>query len=89
MADTKPHQLPDEMLTFDILKPAAALAPRLGRLSVPGRATLNTPHHVAITSRGVVPHLAQDVLKKNTNISSFYIALEDCEITKPNHGING
>ncbi|GME66355.1 Queuine tRNA-ribosyltransferase-like protein [Neofusicoccum parvum] len=77
MADTKLHQLPEEMLTFEVLKPAAVLAPRLGRLSIPGRATLSTPHYLAVTSRGVVPHLAQDILKRHTDISSLYIALED------------
>ncbi|OJD32967.1 trna-guanine transglycosylase family protein [Diplodia corticola] len=77
MEDAKLHRLPDTMLNFEILKPAAALAPRLGRLSVPGRTTLHTPHHIALTSRGVVPHLTQDVLKKHTGLNSFYVALED------------
>lgn len=89
MAETKLHRLPDEMLTFEVLKPAASLAPRLGRLSIPGRATLNTPHHIAITSRGVVPHLAHDVLRKHTDINSLYFALEDCELPPTLDSLNG
>lgn len=89
MADTKLPQRPEEMLTFEVLKPAAALAPRLGRLSLPGRATLSTPHYIANTSRGVVPHLAQDVLKQHTEINTFYIALEDCKLFRPSCLANG
>ncbi|KKY28112.1 putative trna-guanine transglycosylase family protein [Diplodia seriata] len=87
MAD-RLHQLPDEMLNFEILKPAATLAPRLGRLSVPGRTTFNTPHYIALTSRGVVPHLAPDVLKKHTDLNSFYIALEDSSAANTNSTIS-
>ena len=52
---------------------------RLGTLSCHGRITINTPHYVALTSRGAVPHLTQDMLRDNTAIKGMYAALEDCE----------
>ncbi|KAF2140149.1 uncharacterized protein K452DRAFT_252796, partial [Aplosporella prunicola CBS 121167] len=64
-------------LTFETSSPDSILAPRIGKLSIPGRATLDTPHYVGYTSRGVIPHLTQDMLRKNTDINSMYLALED------------
>ncbi|KAK6410610.1 hypothetical protein LTR81_015242 [Elasticomyces elasticus] len=79
MAPSEPHslaQLPDEM--FSIIKAASAgLAPRLGRLSLPGRKVVETPHYLAITSRGAVPHITQDTYVRDTNISGVYVGLED------------
>ncbi|KAK5694685.1 hypothetical protein LTR97_009275 [Elasticomyces elasticus] len=81
MASSEPHslaQLPDEM--FSIIKAASAgIAPRLGRLSLPGRKVIETPHYLAITSRGAVPHITQDTYVRDTNISGVYVGLEDCE----------
>lgn len=75
-------QLPDEM--FSIIKSAQnGLGPRLGRLGIAGRKTLETPHYLAITSRGVVPHLSQDTFTRDTNINGVYVPLEDCEFTHP------
>lgn len=53
--------------------------PRLGRLACQGRNSIETPHYLAITSRGSVPHLSQDVVNENTAINGVYTALEDCE----------
>ena len=72
--------LPDEMLRF-VLESSHNLlrAPRLGQLVSHGRPPIHTPHYVAATSRGVVPHLSQDVFQKHTDISAVYMGLEDCE----------
>lgn len=56
--------------------------PRLGRLSCQGRIPIDTPHYLAISSRGIVPHLTQDMVKENTSITGLYAALEDCESLK-------
>lgn len=70
--------LPDEM--FTIIKSASqGLGPRLGRLSVPGRKTFDTPHFLGITSRGVIPHVTQDMFARDTNIKGVYVPLEDCK----------
>lgn len=72
-------QLPDEM--FSIIKSTThthTLSPRLARLSLPGRRILDTPHYLATTSRGVVPHLTQDTFRRDTSINGVYVALEDC-----------
>ena len=53
--------------------------PRIGRLSFQGRTPIDTPHYVAITSRGAVPHLSQDMTRDNTSIRAVYTAVEDCE----------
>lgn len=52
---------------------------RLGLLSLPGRQPIDTPHYFAVSSRGCVPHLSQDMMKGNTGIKGIYAALEDCE----------
>ena len=65
---------------FDILaQEACDSEARLGSLSIPGRTVIHTPHYVALSSRGVVPHLTQDMMADNTAIQGIYAALEDCE----------
>jgi queuine tRNA-ribosyltransferase len=76
----KLDQLPPEMLDFTLLKTTGALAPRLGRLSLPGRKTLLTPAFIGNTSRGVVPHISQDNFAKSVDLSGVYVALEDCKL---------
>lgn len=64
---------------FTVIKDfGRALCPRLGRLRT-GKASILTPHYLAITSRGVVPHLSQDTFARDANISGVYVPLEDCE----------
>ncbi|KAK8208171.1 tRNA-guanine transglycosylase family protein [Phyllosticta capitalensis] len=65
------------MATFDVEKEAEPLNPRLGSLSIPGRPAVPTPHYIANTSRGVVPHLSQDNLERHSNINGLYVGLED------------
>ncbi len=52
---------------------------RLGKLQFPKRKVVETPHYLALTSRGAVPHLSQDMMRDHTSISGVYTALEDCE----------
>lgn len=52
---------------------------RVGQLSLPGRAKMETPHHLGVTSRGTIPHLSQDTLMQKTDVQGIYVALEDCE----------
>ena len=54
--------------------------PRLGTLSFPGRQKIYTPHYIAISSRGTVPHLSQDMMRGETSINGLYTALEDCKL---------
>ena len=66
-------------MTFSVLGSAApVLAPRVGKLAIPGRKALSTPHNLPDTSRGVVPHISQDNVRNETAISSLYVGLEDC-----------
>ncbi|KAJ5759783.1 hypothetical protein N7520_006939 [Penicillium odoratum] len=65
-------------MTFSVLGPAApVLAPRAGTLAIAGRKTLSTPHYLPVTSRGVVPHISQDNVRKETAINGLYVGLED------------
>lgn len=66
-------------LRFDIEVSHNTCSQRLGVLSVPGRQSIQTPHYFAVSSRGCVPHLSQDMMKENTSIKGVYAALEDCE----------
>lgn len=71
--------LPDEM--FAIIKQSTSgLSPRLGRLTLPNRHAIETPHYLASTSRGVVPHITPDTFRHSTRISGVHLALEDCEL---------
>ena len=70
----------DNVDMFTIVKATAAtLSPRLGRLSLPGRNAIETPHYIGLTSRGVIPHLSQDNLARLSSISGAYVSLEDCK----------
>lgn len=67
-------------MSFSLLGSGApVLAPRVGTLALPGRKTIATPHHVPLTSRGTVPHIAHDVMRDRTAINSIYAGMEDCE----------
>ena len=73
-------QQADEMRPFNLLisrEPGGG--PRLGRLLLRHGHAIETPHYLAITSRGVVPHLSQDNLQRHTNIKAAYLGLEDCK----------
>ena len=56
-----------------------AKGPRLGTLSLPGRKPIKTPHFLALTSRGLVPHITQEILKAHINARSLHVSLEDCK----------
>ncbi|KAJ5563003.1 hypothetical protein N7535_002551 [Penicillium sp. DV-2018c] len=65
-------------MSFTLLASTApVLTPRVGKLAIAGRKTLATPHHVPLTSRGTVPHVAHDVMRQHTGINSLYAGLED------------
>lgn len=40
---------------------------------------VQTPHFLANTSRGSIPHLTPDNVVRHTQISGIYVALEDCK----------
>jgi hypothetical protein len=82
MEDGEPHSptnVRNSMLRFTLaqLNPATT-GPRLGQLLRAGQKAIETPHYVATTSRGVVPHISHDILRKHTEVSSIYLGLEDC-----------
>lgn len=69
-----------QAMNFSVLASTApTLAPRVGKLAIPGRKTIATPHHVPLTSRGTVPHVAHDVMREQTAINNVYAGLEDCK----------
>ena len=68
------------MLSFEQLASGNSGQPaRLGSLRFRSRNSIDTPHYVAASSRGAVPHIAQDMMRSNTRISAMYTALEDCK----------
>ncbi|PYH69311.1 tRNA-ribosyltransferase family protein [Aspergillus vadensis CBS 113365] len=75
MGSESSPQPSNEMLTFNAT--ASVLTPRLGRLAFAGRKPISTPHYIPLASRGVVPHIAHDVLRDHTDIGSLYVGLED------------
>ena len=75
-------QLPEEM--FSVISAATTgIGARLGRVVLPGRKVVDTPHYLASTSRGVVPHVTPDTFVRSTSINGVYVALEDCESLPP------
>lgn len=79
MAAEDAPRLPREMLSFVLRQGELARAGlRLGQLTIQGRPAIATPALIACTSRGVIPHVTQDVLSKLTCVAAVYIGLEDC-----------
>lgn len=69
-----------DMFLFKLIKASKEqFAPRLGSLLTKS-VTINTPHYVPNTSRGLVPHISQDMMQKHTEVQGVYLALEDCEL---------
>lgn len=80
MQDHGPARLSSSMCSFELQSPnSGANKARIGRLSFRDRVQIETPHYVAVSSRGAVPHLSQDMMRDNTRINAMYAALEDCE----------
>ena len=72
-------QLPNEMRIFSLISTTARNGPRLGKLSLPTKSNIQTPHYVGNTSRGAIPHLTQDMQCANSTTKALYMALEDCK----------
>ncbi|EPE09410.1 trna-guanine transglycosylase family protein [Ophiostoma piceae UAMH 11346] len=53
------------------------VVPRLGILTIPARTPIATPAFIAVTSRGVVPHVTPDNAVRTNLINGAYCALED------------
>lgn len=71
-------------LSFEVLTQpngsASSTSARLGLFQRHDRTSIASPHYVAISSRGAVPHLSQDVMAKHTDLKGVYLALEDCRL---------
>lgn len=66
-------------LNFEILSDSGTTSgARLGRLAIEGRKALETPDFIAVTSRGVVPHMTPDVIAAHAQFGGVHMALEDC-----------
>ena len=80
---------PDTMrkFCFHVLKDLAPSqsGPRLGRLVVPERKPLETPNFMAVSSRGVVPHMSPDVIAAHAQIGGIHMAVEDCKSVYPDY----
>lgn len=80
MHDHGRARLSSSMCSFKLESPnLRASSPRIGRLSFQDRVSIETPHYVAVSSRGAVPHISQDMMRDNTRINAMYAAIEDCE----------
>lgn len=82
MSNSPFSHVSNEVLKFVVTQNrSATVGPRLGSLSLAPRKLIQTPHYVATTSRGSVPHITSDLMRRYTGIASVYIALEDCALT--------
>lgn len=81
-ADESPDMHVPTRKVFEVLGASIAdgCVARVGRLSIPGRRPIDTPNYTAITSRGAIPHLTPDNVTRHTNLTSAYMALEDCKL---------
>ena len=69
-----------KLVSFQLSRPQSDKdEPRVGRLTFQGRSPIDTPHYVAVSSRGAVPHLSQDMMRDSTSTRALYTAVEDCE----------
>lgn len=77
-------QFPSLPLSFEIFgSQIDGKNARLGKLSFPERTAIHTPHYLALSSRGVVPHLSQDMMRDHSDIKGIYASLEDCKYDTP------
>lgn len=74
-----------EMLSFKLTHALARNGPRLGSLAFRGRPEMQTPNYFANTSRGIIPHISQDLQAKHMSVAGVYMALEDCELISNSH----
>lgn len=73
-------ETPREMLNFVLRQGDFTKAGlRLGQLARRGGAEVATPTFIASTSRGIIPHITQDVMSKLIKVPAVYIGLEDCK----------
>lgn len=82
MAGTRDYSNPTattKCLAFGLT--AGEDGPRLGTMSMRGRSTIQTPHCFALSSRGAVPHISQDMMRDHMATLGIYSALEDCELS--------
>ncbi|KAK5993234.1 Queuine tRNA-ribosyltransferase accessory subunit 2 [Cladobotryum mycophilum] len=77
MSEHEQQQTSSDMSSRKIFETSAGLTARLGRLSLPNRKLIETPTFIVATSRGVVPHLTPDNLKKYSSVNAVYMGLED------------
>lgn len=51
---------------------------RLGELALKGRDAIETPNFLAVTSRGVMPHISPDAIPSQATFPGVFTAIEDC-----------
>ncbi|KAH6626066.1 tRNA-guanine(15) transglycosylase-like protein [Chaetomium sp. MPI-SDFR-AT-0129] len=85
-ADGEPHDRESAAMGFEVLKGTLrdGVGARLGRLAIAGRAPIDTPNFIGVTSRGTLPHLTPDNIARHLQTTGAYMALEDF-IEKPQH----
>lgn len=76
------HDDGDMAAHFRVLHETAVLGARRGTLSLAGR-SIPTPHYLALTSRGAVPHISHDNLREHCAVKGVYLGLEDCISLSP------
>lgn len=71
-------------LAFEVLGHVdpSIIRARLGKLSIAERIDVETPNFLAVSSRGVIPHMTPDVIAATSKIGGIHMALEDCELTR-------
>ncbi|KAL2128981.1 hypothetical protein VTI74DRAFT_8389 [Chaetomium olivicolor] len=73
------QNLESAAMRFEVFKTVAkdGAGARLGRLAFAGRAPIETPNFIGMTSRGALPHITPDNLGKHLQVTGAYMALED------------
>ena len=81
--------LPNQPVRFTIDRTSTFLdsQARLGTVTLSGHPPVPTPHYLAPTSRGSVPHLTPDMMLDHTAIRGVYAGFEDCEPRTPSASI--
>jgi queuine tRNA-ribosyltransferase subunit QTRTD1 len=79
--DTSDRTTEPSGLSFEIFSSTdhTTRTARLGRVRIAGRKDVETPNFFSISSRGVVPHLAPDIISAHTQFAGVHMALEDCK----------
>lgn len=76
--DSKGSSMPSAFTRLSSTTGDGSSKARLGELAFAGKDAIETPNFLAVTSRGVMPHISPDAIPSQVSFPGVFIAIEDC-----------